>query len=98
VTALQRALQDQAQHCSSLGSPFMAQLCSVLAQNLQPGTPLSDRLFTWPGNVAFGADAVPLRLCAAFHALHLLGRDNLRRSTRPTASMTAGSGTGSPTR
>jgi len=77
LTALQRALQDQAQHCANLGSPFMAQLCSVLAENLTTGTPLSDRLFTWPGEMALGADAVPLRLCAAFHALHLLGRGNL---------------------
>ena len=77
MTPLRTAMQDQARHCSTLGSPFMAQLCTVLAENLQPGTALTDRLFTWPGDVASGTDAVPLRLCAAFHALHLRGRGNL---------------------
>jgi hypothetical protein len=51
----------------------MAQLCCVLAARLARGTPLTDRLFDWQGDIAPRGDSVPLRLCGALHALHLQG-------------------------
>ncbi|NCO86134.1 MAG: DUF2332 domain-containing protein [Rhodobacterales bacterium] len=73
MTPLAAALRDQAVHCADLGSPFMAQLCAVLADRLAPGTPLADRLFGWPGDVTPRGAALPLRLASALHALVLRG-------------------------
>ena len=42
---LREALRFQAEACADLGSPFMAQLCTLLAERLEPGTLLTDRLF-----------------------------------------------------
>jgi hypothetical protein len=74
---LRAALREQAQACADLGSPFMARLCTLLADRLQPGTPLTDRLFGWPGDLGPRADSVPLRLAGALHALRLQERAGL---------------------
>lgn len=73
TTRLRAAFEYQADACISLGSPFMGQLCRVLAQRLTRGTPLADRLFDWRGDVGPRGDSVPLRLCGALHALRLAG-------------------------
>ena len=49
----------------------MERLCTLLADRLNPGTPLTDRLFDWPGDLGPRADSVPLRLAGALHALRL---------------------------
>lgn len=74
---LAAAFRSQARSCADLGSPFMARLCSLLAQGLRPGTPLTDRLFDWPGDLSPAGDSVPLRLCGALHALARGGRAGL---------------------
>lgn len=51
----------------------MGQLCRVLAASLARGTPLTDRLFDWQGDIGPRGDSVPLRLCGALHALRLQG-------------------------
>ncbi len=68
---LRAALRDQASNCAALDSPFMERLCILLADRLNPGTPLTDRLFDWPGDLGPRADSVPLRLAGALHALRL---------------------------
>ena len=68
---LRDALGFQAEACADLGSPFMARLCTLLADRLMPGTPLTDRLFGWQGDLGPRGDSVPLRLCGALHALKL---------------------------
>ena len=73
MTALRDALMDQAAACERLDSPFMGQLCRVLAHRLTRGTPLTDRLFDWAGDIGPRGDSVPLRLCGALHAQHLSG-------------------------
>lgn len=73
MTRLAAALRDQAAHCADLGSPFMGRLCGMLADNLRPGTPLTDRLFDWPGDITPRGAGLPLRLCSALHALVLRG-------------------------
>jgi hypothetical protein len=63
----------QAQNCVALGSPFMGRLMKLLADRLEPGTDVTDRIFGWTGNPAASADNVPLRLGGALHALKLEG-------------------------
>ncbi len=72
--SLTEALSYQAVTCDKLGSPFMGQLLRQLAENLRPGTPLTDRLFTWPGELGPRGASVPLRLAGGLHALVLTGQ------------------------
>ncbi|WP_377508032.1 DUF2332 domain-containing protein [Octadecabacter sp. R77987] len=74
---LRAAFRFQAVNCAALGSPFMAQLCNLLADHLQPDSPLTLRMFNWPGDLTPGGESVPLRLCGALHALRLEGRAGL---------------------
>ncbi len=71
------ALREQAGSCAELGSPFMHRLLMLLADRMRPGTPLTDRLFGWPGDLGPRADSVPLRLAGALHAVRLLDRAGL---------------------
>lgn len=70
---LAAAFAAQAVHCANLDSPFMARLCTLMATRDWPAGPIRDRIFAWPGNPSHRADAVPLRLCGALHALRLQG-------------------------
>lgn len=73
--ALPEALRSQAAACAALGSPFTARLLRLCADRLRPGTPVTDRLFGWPGDLTARADSVPLRLAGALHALVQSGQD-----------------------
>lgn len=73
MTALGDAFRAQAQACDSLGSPFMARLCTLLAERLAPDSPLTRRLFAWQGDLTPRGESVPLRLAGALHALVLQG-------------------------
>ncbi len=75
---LRHALRQQADACGTLGSPFMARLCTLLADRLAPDSPLTRRLFDWPGDLGPAGDSVPLRLAGALHALVLQGHAGLR--------------------
>lgn len=83
---LRAAFHDQAGSCADLGSPFMARLCTLLADRLSPGTPVSDRLFAWPGDVSSRGHSLPLRLCGALHALRLQDRADLKAVYPPNAA------------
>ena len=82
---LRDAFRYQAEACRGLGSPFMDRLCRLLADRLDPGTPLTDRLFDWPGDLGPAAESVPLRLCGALHALRLAERAALAEIYPPNA-------------
>lgn len=70
------AFQQQAAACDSLGSPFMARLMTLMAQELPAlDADVARRVLDWPGDPGTRGDAVPLRLAAALHALVLDGRD-----------------------
>jgi hypothetical protein len=56
----------QARWCTALGSPFTALLCTLLADRLDPATPLGRRLENWPGNPQ--DDALTLRVTGGLHA------------------------------
>lgn len=75
VDRLAEALRGQAEACAGLGSPFMAQLCRVLADRLEPGTALTDRLFGWEGDLSPRAESVPLRLWPGDHHIALAWAD-----------------------
>lgn len=70
---LAAALRDQAGHCAALGSPYTAEILTVIADHLRPGSPLADRLFAWPGDIGPMGASVPLRLAGALHGLVLEG-------------------------
>lgn len=72
-TRLRDAFRAQATACAGLGSPFMAQLCTLFATRLVPDRPLTRRLFDWPGDLGPSAQSLPLRLAGALHALVLDG-------------------------
>ena len=57
--------------CDSLGSPFTAGLLRLLAADLAAGGPTAALVDHWPGDPV--ADALPLRLAGALHALVLSG-------------------------
>lgn len=65
------ALAEQAGNNAALGSPFTARILRLLARNLRPGTPLSDRMFAWPGDIGPHGASLPLRLLGGLHALVL---------------------------
>ncbi|WP_424944805.1 DUF2332 domain-containing protein [Aliiroseovarius crassostreae] len=71
---LRDAFHVQAGNNERLGSPFTARVLRLLAQNLAPGTALTDRMFAWEGNMGAFGQSVPLRLLAGLHALVLSGK------------------------
>ena len=71
--ALAAAFVFQAGSCTALGSPFMAQLCNLLATRDWPDTHLRDRYFSWAGDIGPKAQSLPLRLAGGLHALVLTG-------------------------
>jgi hypothetical protein len=72
---LREAFRHQAAVCAEMGSPFTSALCALMADRLEPGDPVSDRVLGWPGDPSNRADALPLRLAGALHALVLDRRD-----------------------
>lgn len=69
------AFREQAGFCAGMGSPFTARLCRLVADRMQPGSAVADRMLAWPGAAGGRADALPLRLAGALHGLVLEGRD-----------------------
>ena len=67
--AMLSAFALQVSWCSSLGSPFTAQVLSLLRDDLAHGGRTAELLGAWPGDPL--ADALPLRLAGALHALVL---------------------------
>lgn len=63
------AFRTQIDWCERLGSPFTARLLSLLADDLAAGGDTTASLADWPGDPT--ADALPLRVAGALHALVL---------------------------
>jgi hypothetical protein len=66
---VRRAFADQAEWCTKLGSPFTALICATLADRLDDSTAVGRRVLRWQGDPLAQADALPLRICGALHAL-----------------------------
>ena len=67
------AFETQSRACDSLGSPFMGRLMRLCATREWPDSPITDRIFSWQGDLTPRGQSVPLRLAGALHALHLQG-------------------------
>ncbi len=74
----------QGKACVELGSPFMGQLCKLLATREWPETTLRKRFFTWKGDIGPSAQSLPLRLAGGLHALVMRG-DELSNAYPPNA-------------
>lgn len=71
MTAVRQAFHQQAKACAALDSPLMERLMTGLANRLEPGDPVADRVLGWPGDPSSKSDSVPLRLAGGLHALIL---------------------------
>lgn len=74
MTLVRQAFRQQAAACAALGSPLMERLLTGLANRLEPGDPVADRVLAWQGDPSSSADSVPLRLAGGLHALILTGK------------------------
>ena len=77
------AFHAQAEHCANLGSPFTARLMTLAGDRLTDATPVGQHILNWPGNASHRADAVPLRLAGALHALARSGHAGLQQVYPP---------------
>ena len=88
--SLENAFHDQARACAGLGSPFMARLCELLAQEWRGDTPLGRACAAFDGDLGPGGHSLPLRIAGGLHALVLQGDADLRAVYPPnTPSDTA---------
>ena len=71
--AVRRSFLMQAEACDSLGSPFTARLCRLLAEKLDDNSAVGRHILGWQGDATSNGDAVALRLAGALHALVLGG-------------------------
>lgn len=75
--AVRAAFRQQSRACAAMGSALTARLLAGLAEGLEPGGPVADRVLGWTGNPGPEGHSVPLRLAGALHALVLTGADGV---------------------
>jgi hypothetical protein len=80
-TSLADAWSRQIAWCDDNGSPFTARVLEAAWADRERGGALAGLLPGWPGDA--GADAVPLRVAGALHALALSGRDEILAALYP---------------
>ncbi|XDA97174.1 DUF2332 family protein [Sulfitobacter sp. LCG007] len=69
--SLRQAFEQQAESCARLGSPFMAQLCRLLADHWPQEGALSRRAAQFQGDLGPAGASLPLRIAGGLHALVL---------------------------
>jgi hypothetical protein len=74
---------EQAGHCESYGSPFMARLLEALARDIEAGGPAAELVADWPRSPR--TDALAVRLAGALHAAVLSGRGAALAAEYPAA-------------
>lgn len=74
-SSLRAAFSLQAEACESLGSPFTARLCQLMADNLPDLGPVWEKIISWEGDVSPYGDSIPLRIAGALHGVVLEGKD-----------------------
>ena len=87
VPKVRAAFLEQARWCQQLGSPFTARLCEALAAGLRDDTEIGREILEWRGDPRARADALPLRVAGALHALARDGRDAGLAALYPPASL-----------
>ena len=70
---VREGFRKQAIPCDALGSPFTARLCNLMAERLDIGGAVGNRVLNWPGTSGGTGDALALRLCGALQALVIEG-------------------------
>jgi hypothetical protein len=75
--AMRAAFATQSRACADLGSPFMARLMQLCADQDWPKGPVTTRLTDWAGDLGPSGQSVPLRLAGALHALRQQGNPML---------------------
>ncbi|WP_036223006.1 DUF2332 domain-containing protein [Maritalea myrionectae] len=69
-----QACEMQAEACAALGSPFTAQLCTLMAKHHFSAAKIEEKLANWPGDVTYRTHSVPLRMCGALNSLARSGQ------------------------
>jgi hypothetical protein len=87
TTELIQAFRAQSRACAELGSPFMAAMLETAGGELERTGSIAGLLASWPGDPV--ADAVPLRLAAALHALVLSGLSPELAAVYPSSGQAA---------
>lgn len=68
---LAEAFRDQAGTCTRMGSPFMGQLLSVLAEHWPENSRLGQKFAAFEGDIGPAGHSLPLRIAGGLHALVL---------------------------
>jgi|TARA_B110000908_G_C9885438_1_gene284472 hypothetical protein len=69
------AFRHQAASCAALGSPFMEQLLTLLADHWPVESAITRKFATFGGDIGPASHSRPLRIAAGLHALVLTQRD-----------------------
>ena len=69
------AFRHQAASCAALGSPFMEQLLTLLADHWPVESAIARKFATFGGDIGPAGHSLPLRIAAGLHALVLTQRD-----------------------
>ncbi|MFK7743796.1 MAG: DUF2332 domain-containing protein [Roseobacter sp.] len=72
--SLAQAFEHQAISCARLGSPFMGQLCGVLADHWPSDGALAAYYAGFTGDIGPSGASLPLRIAGGLHALVLTGQ------------------------
>jgi hypothetical protein len=72
---VRQAFRDQVQAGRSLGSPFTARFCELVAERLDRSTTVGEAVLDWPGDAGVKGDLLPARLAGALHALVIDARE-----------------------
>jgi hypothetical protein len=73
TASLEQGIRWQAEHGLRNDAPITGRICMAMLALMHGDTATGRRIAAWPGAVM--EDAMPLRLAAGFHALHLTGAD-----------------------
>jgi hypothetical protein len=80
------ALRLQGTTCAGLGSPFMGQMLTTLADKWPDNSPLGQICAKWTGDIGPSGVSLPLRIAAGLHALALTDRAPRLRDVYPPHS------------
>ena len=80
---IRASFRKQAKSCADLGSPFMQQLCSLLADRLDEGDQVGKAVLNWKGDPGGTKDALALRLAGCLHALVLSDKSEMLKAVYP---------------
>ncbi|MEM9967615.1 MAG: DUF2332 family protein [Pseudomonadota bacterium] len=80
---LQQAFLAQSRACTRLGSPFMGQLCRLLAQHWPCDSQIAQSFLRFEGDLGPDGHSLPLRLAGGLHALVLSDRAPMLAESYP---------------